>query len=72
MSSQELERTQTEAESWELNLLISQGTSPGNMQTLTLLQTNLSMQSQGTSSCWNGGGHQYINVTRGGYNCFGY
>lgn len=51
MSSQELQRTRIEAESWELNLLVSQGTSPGNMQTLTLLQTNLSMQSQGTPSC---------------------
>lgn len=35
MSSQELQRTRIEAESWELNLLVSQGTSPGNMQTLT-------------------------------------
>lgn len=51
MSSQELQRTRIEAESWELNLLVSQGTSSGNMQTLTLLQTNLSMQSQGTPSC---------------------
>lgn len=51
MSSQELQRTRIEAESWELNLLVSQGTSPGNMQTLTLLQTNLSMQSQETPSC---------------------
>lgn len=48
MSSQELQGTWIEAESWELDLLVSQGTSPGNMQTLTLLQTNLSMQSQGT------------------------
>lgn len=51
MSSQEPERTWIEAESWELDLLVSQGTSPGSMQTLTLLQTNLSMQSQGTLSC---------------------
>lgn len=70
MSSQEPERTRTEAESWGLNLLVSQGTSPGNMQTLTLLQTNLSMQRP--RAAWNGGGHQCINVTKGGYNCLGY
>lgn len=55
MSSQELVRTQTEAESWELNLLVSQGTALGTCRPSHSSKLTCPCKAKGPRAAWNGG-----------------